>query len=219
MRSSQKFIVWDAKKLHGTLRVSTRSHHFNKFIMPNSSVNSPDEDTELPDAPQSPLGEPSSDTDSLLPKPEPQPDPTKLPAPHVKKEIKEEVKEIKKEIKVEDLFSDEDEDFLGDDDGADLLASEFKVVMYGILHLRRQPLLNRNELTDLCSPVDVKPSSRVADPEVMLAFYQRLFPFRYLFQWLNHSPVPSNDFGHREFAFTLQNDAYLRYQAFPTFET
>ena len=48
----------------------------------------------------------------------------------------------------------------------------------------------------------------------MLAFYQRLFPFRYLFQWLNHSIKPSNDFAHREFAFTLQNDAYLRYQSF-----
>lgn len=50
----------------------------------------------------------------------------------------------------------------------------------------------------------------------MRAFYQRLFPFRFFFQWLNHSPVPSNDFAHREFAFTLSNDALQRYQSFPT---
>ncbi|KAI1007524.1 DNA primase small subunit [Podosphaera aphanis] len=58
--------------------------------------------------------------------------------------------------------------------------------------------------------------SPISDPEVIKSFYQRLFPWRYLFQWLNHSPIPSNDFGHREFAFTLQNDAYLRYLSFPS---
>ncbi|KAL8654943.1 MAG: hypothetical protein Q9226_003237 [Calogaya cf. arnoldii] len=66
------------------------------------------------------------------------------------------------------------------------------------------------------SPLQVASSAKYSDPGVMKAFYQRLFPFRYLFQWLNHSMKPSNDFGHREFAFTLQNDAYLRYQSFPT---
>ncbi|KAJ5885252.1 DNA primase small subunit [Penicillium taxi] len=54
------------------------------------------------------------------------------------------------------------------------------------------------------------------DTDVMLQFYQRLFPFRYLFQWLNHGVVPTKDFGNREFALTLQNDAYLRYQSYPT---
>lgn len=64
---------------------------------------------------------------------------------------------------------------------------------------------------------DLKPCDRPApvpsgvDTDVMLMFYQRLFPFRYLFQWLNHGIVPTRDFGNREFALTLQNDAYLRY--------
>ncbi|KAJ5153115.1 DNA primase small subunit [Penicillium canariense] len=60
------------------------------------------------------------------------------------------------------------------------------------------------------------PGPSGVDTDVMLAFYQRLFPFRYLFQWLNHGIVPTRDFGNREFALTLQNDAYLRYQSYPT---
>ncbi|KAL9114612.1 MAG: hypothetical protein Q9227_001290 [Pyrenula ochraceoflavens] len=58
--------------------------------------------------------------------------------------------------------------------------------------------------------------AKYSDPEIMYAFYQRLFPFRQLFLWLNHHLKPSTDFTHREFAFTLQNDAYLRYQSFPS---
>ncbi|KAF2271561.1 prim-pol domain-containing protein [Westerdykella ornata] len=68
------------------------------------------------------------------------------------------------------------------------------------------------------TPINISSKTSFSDPEIMRAFYQRLFPFRYLFQWLNHSPNPSDgvDFKHREFAFTLPNDAYLRYQSFPT---
>lgn len=57
-----------------------------------------------------------------------------------------------------------------------------------------------------------------SDPGVVLAFYTRLFPFRYLFEWLNHSPKPQKDFMHREFAFTLHNGGYIRYQSFNTWE-
>lgn len=62
----------------------------------------------------------------------------------------------------------------------------------------------------------ISDKSQYSDPDVMRAFYQRLFPFRPFFQWLNHSAVPSNDWAHREFAFTLSNDALQRYQSFPT---
>ncbi|KAL9063422.1 MAG: hypothetical protein Q9161_009473 [Pseudevernia consocians] len=100
------------------------------------------------------------------------------------------------DVKLEDLFNDvhedEDDEFSG------------------------SGVLNCNESSPLEAPIKLAPSAKYTDPEVMLAFYQRLFPFRYLFQWLNHSIKPSNDFAHREFAFTLQNDAYLRYQSFAT---
>ncbi|KAL8840228.1 MAG: hypothetical protein Q9170_001435 [Blastenia crenularia] len=98
-------------------------------------------------------------------------------------------------VKLEDLFDDEEED-----------DEEFPSSSATVQHSSPPP----NNLPQIA------PSAKYSDPEVMLAFYQRLFPFRFLFQWLNHSIKPSNDFGHREFAFTLQNDAYLRYQSFPT---
>ncbi|KAF1840275.1 DNA primase small subunit [Cucurbitaria berberidis CBS 394.84] len=100
----------------------------------------------------------------------------------------------KSKINLEELFDDEDSD------------DEFP---------SSAPVLKEEELSQ---PAPLKISSRSAfsDPEIMRAFYQRLFPFRQLFQWLNHSATPSPHFAHREFAFTLPNDAYLRYQSFPT---
>ena len=51
-------------------------------------------------------------------------------------------------------------------------------------------------------------------PEAMLAFYQRLYPFKSIFHWLNHEPAPTRLFVNREFAFTLQGEVYLRYNSF-----
>ncbi|KAL4796912.1 hypothetical protein BDV19DRAFT_67231 [Aspergillus venezuelensis] len=95
-------------------------------------------------------------------------------------------------VKLEDMFNDDD------DDDNEFPASSAQV----------EP---KSEPAEPQGP----PPAQV-DTDTMLVFYQRLFPFRYLFQWLNHGIVPSTDFGNREFALTLQNDAYLRYQSYPT---
>ncbi|KAK4539573.1 hypothetical protein LTR36_010850 [Oleoguttula mirabilis] len=62
------------------------------------------------------------------------------------------------------------------------------------------------------APAPSKP--RYAEPDTLRQFYSRLFPFRPLFQWLNHSPTPQPDFQNREFAFVLPGGAYIRYQSF-----
>lgn len=74
-----------------------------------------------------------------------------------------------------------------------------------------------------------------SSPQVMNAFYRRLFPYRPFFLWMNQDngecppirclpvaadattadhTVPSKLFTHREFAFTLANDVYIRYNSF-----
>ncbi|KAG8629577.1 hypothetical protein KVT40_003442 [Elsinoe batatas] len=57
---------------------------------------------------------------------------------------------------------------------------------------------------------------RASDPDTLMTFYSRLFPFRQLFLWLNASPTPQTQFTNREFAFVLPSDAYIRYQSFQT---
>lgn len=57
--------------------------------------------------------------------------------------------------------------------------------------------------------VKYKPSE-----EDMKFFYERLLPFRNVFQWLSHSPKPTKDFTMREFAYEHRTGAYQRYNSF-----
>ncbi|KAL1968217.1 hypothetical protein VTN77DRAFT_2052 [Rasamsonia byssochlamydoides] len=107
-----------------------------------------------------------------------------------------ELEPTKAGVKLEDLFNDDDDD------------DEFPA--------SSAPAADAKTESSPPPALPSAPAPSGTDTETMLAFYQRLFPFRYIFQWLNHGIVPSPDFGNREFALTLQNDAYLRYQSYPT---
>ncbi|KAJ9231497.1 putative DNA primase subunit Pri1 [Paecilomyces variotii] len=109
----------------------------------------------------------------------------------------ERAEDAKAGVPLQDLFNDDDDD---DDEFPASSAPD-----------------NKNGNSSMQQPtITPVPAAQKVDTEVMLAFYQRLFPFRYIFQWLNHGIIPSRDFGNREFALTLQNEAYLRYQSYAT---
>ncbi|KAJ6558524.1 hypothetical protein DFH09DRAFT_532977 [Mycena vulgaris] len=55
-------------------------------------------------------------------------------------------------------------------------------------------------------------------PEVMLAFYRRLYPFKSIFHWLNHEPTPDDLFTKREIAFNLPGDVIIRYNSFNDYD-
>ncbi|KAJ1951136.1 p48 polypeptide of DNA primase, partial [Linderina pennispora] len=52
-------------------------------------------------------------------------------------------------------------------------------------------------------------------PMTLGQFYQRLFPHRQFYSWLNYNAQSSSmTFTHREFAFTIRDGIYIRYQSF-----
>ncbi|KAI8971782.1 hypothetical protein BDF20DRAFT_824673 [Mycotypha africana] len=50
-------------------------------------------------------------------------------------------------------------------------------------------------------------------------FYRSLFPYDAYFRWLNYGTTPSQNFTHREFSFTLNNDRYLRFNSYDNQES
>jgi len=72
--------------------------------------------------------------------------------------------------------------------------------------------------TQSSQPEPTSQKAAFSDSNILTQFYQRLLPFRPLFQWLNHSATPQPDFQHREFAFTLPGGGYVRYQSFASAE-
>ncbi|CAM0140746.1 unnamed protein product [Umbelopsis sp. WA50703] len=49
---------------------------------------------------------------------------------------------------------------------------------------------------------------------LLRTFYNRFFPYKLYYNWLNYDSTPSRNFTHREFSFTLASDTYLRYNSY-----
>ncbi|KAG5360237.1 DNA primase small subunit [Yarrowia sp. B02] len=79
-------------------------------------------------------------------------------------------------------------------------------------HIDEEPL---PEMPETRRVTETAVSAPEVDFEGLGLFYSRFFPFKTLHRWLNHSPRNGRDFAYREFAFTLRNGAYLRYNSFP----
>lgn len=61
---------------------------------------------------------------------------------------------------------------------------------------------------------DTPPSNYGPSSSDMQYYYQHLYPFKQIFQWLNHSPKPGRDIINREFAMAFRSGAYKRYNSF-----
>ena len=151
---------------------------------------------EMPRSEPSPGSSPPQDNDIALPD-----------APPLKAEQEADVETngTKSNVNLDNLFD-------ADSDDEDALNSSAALVSSS----PPQSSSSNNLPCSVPLPGSGPTAARYTDPQIMTQFYSRLFPFRTLFQWLNHSLKPSPSFSNREFAFTLSNDAYLRYQSYST---
>ncbi|SCW02398.1 LAFE_0F05556g1_1 [Lachancea fermentati] len=80
------------------------------------------------------------------------------------------------------------------------------------------PLLKTASIEPSSSLASTPPSAIVPSngPSAsdMQYYYQFLYPFKSVFEWLNHSPKPCRDMTHREFAMAFRSGAYKRYNSF-----
>ncbi|KAK4176477.1 putative DNA primase small subunit [Triangularia setosa] len=106
--------------------------------------------------------------------------------------------ETKAEIRLEDLFegmdSGSDDEFSGSKTDRDVATGQVPP----------------------SSPGPVAPAG--SNPDLLRVFYQLLFPWRYYFQWLNHSPQPTPDFKFREFSLWLTGGVVFRFQSYATLD-
>ncbi|KAI8393421.1 eukaryotic and archaeal DNA primase small subunit [Radiomyces spectabilis] len=106
-----------------------------------------------------------------------------------------------RDMAAEDIFKDDDEDML------DHVDNRFASVQL------QTPVHQTIARSQMDEPMDF--TSRDEDPIFLLRmFYERFFPYKTYFQWLNYDLVPTKNFINREFSFTLASDIYIRYNSF-----
>ena len=76
---------------------------------------------------------------------------------------------------------------------------------------------NQDNTTEITESKAIYDSDYIDFESLLRIYYERLFPFKKMYQWLNYGTEVfphNNNFSHREFSFTLADDVYLRFQSF-----
>ncbi|SCU78989.1 LAMI_0A06854g1_1 [Lachancea mirantina] len=87
----------------------------------------------------------------------------------------------------------------------------------GSTMMRSEPVSCATDSSPTETPVPASlQSSSGPSASDMQYYYQYLYPFKTVFQWLNHSPKPGRDMSHRELAMAFRSGAYKRYNSYAT---